>query len=99
MRESKYGIALVLETSEFSGSYVLGFRVDKLDEVYNELSSLFMTYSKKPVFGVQCQFDEHEVNVKIVKIPHQDDIMEIVDTGYEHVGKVQKIYAEQKKSN
>ena len=27
VRESKYGIALVLETSEFSGSYVLGFRV------------------------------------------------------------------------
>jgi Bardet-Biedl syndrome 5 protein len=31
VRESKYGIALVLETSEFSGAYVLGFRVENVD--------------------------------------------------------------------
>lgn len=28
VRDSKYGTALVLETSEFSGGYVLGFRVE-----------------------------------------------------------------------
>ena len=28
VRESKYGTALVLETSEHSGGYVLGFKVD-----------------------------------------------------------------------
>jgi Bardet-Biedl syndrome 5 protein len=32
VRDSKYGTALVLETSDFSGGYVLGFKVDeKLD--------------------------------------------------------------------
>ena len=37
VRESKYGVALVLETSEFSGSYVLGFRIENVDEVFNEV--------------------------------------------------------------
>ena len=31
IRESKYGIALVIETSEFSGAYVLGFRVEGVE--------------------------------------------------------------------
>jgi len=31
----------VLETSEFSGSYVLGFRIENVDEVFEFLSSLF----------------------------------------------------------
>tara|TARA_B110000285_G_C14652626_1_gene392538 strand:- start:371 stop:502 length:132 start_codon:yes stop_codon:yes gene_type:complete len=38
VRESKYGVALVLETSEFSGSYVLGFRIENVDDVFNEVS-------------------------------------------------------------
>jgi Bardet-Biedl syndrome 5 protein len=37
IRESKYGTALVLETSDFSGGYVLGFRVEKLEEAYAEI--------------------------------------------------------------
>lgn len=57
IRESKYGVALVLETSKHSGSYVLGFRVQDIDTVYDELCSMFLSYRKKPVFGVQCQFD------------------------------------------
>ena len=32
IRESKYGTALVLETSEFSGGYVLGFKVEQVEE-------------------------------------------------------------------
>jgi len=38
-------MALVLETSDFSGGYVLGFKVDKLEEVYTEVINLFKTYS------------------------------------------------------
>ena len=45
IRESKYGMALVVETSELSGGYILGFKVDKLEEVYTEVSNLFKTYS------------------------------------------------------
>lgn len=34
VRDSKYGTALVIETSEFSGGYILGFRVENVEEVY-----------------------------------------------------------------
>lgn len=55
LRESKYGLALVIQTAQTAGNYVLGFRVDpqeKLQEVYKELSSLHSIYSENPIFGV-----------------------------------------------
>lgn len=55
IRESKYGLALVIQTGQNAGNYVLGFRIDptgKLHEVYKELSSLYAVYSQTPVFGV-----------------------------------------------
>ena len=54
-RDSKFGMALVIESSESSGGYVLGFRVDpqeKLDQLYKEISSLHKIYSDNPIFGV-----------------------------------------------
>ena len=44
MKDSKYGVALVLETSEFSGGYVLGFKVDQIEKVFTEITQLFDTY-------------------------------------------------------
>lgn len=38
-------MALVLETSEYSGGYVLGFKVEQLEEVFTEVLNLFKTYS------------------------------------------------------
>ncbi|XP_055850153.1 Bardet-Biedl syndrome 5 protein homolog [Episyrphus balteatus] len=61
IRDSKYGDALVVQTSEISGGgYVLGFRIDppeRLIELYKELSSLFIVYSAKPNFGVQYIYE------------------------------------------
>jgi Bardet-Biedl syndrome 5 protein len=99
IRESKYGIALVIETSEFSGAYVLGFRVENVESVYGEISSLFGTFSKKPIFGVQVKFDESNVNIDEVTIPREKDEMEIIETGYEHVRSIQNTYATSKKEN
>ena len=45
----------MIESSDMSGGYVLGFRIDpqeKLKEVHKELQSLHKTYSTKPLFGV-----------------------------------------------
>ncbi|XP_069948576.1 BBSome complex member BBS5 isoform X1 [Cherax quadricarinatus] len=56
VRESKFGMALVIESSEASGGYVLGFRIDpleKLHEVHKEISALYSVYSQCPVFGVE----------------------------------------------
>uniref|UniRef100_A0A1I8I775 Bardet-Biedl syndrome 5 protein homolog n=1 Tax=Macrostomum lignano TaxID=282301 RepID=A0A1I8I775_9PLAT len=58
IRDSKFGLALVIETMAQSGGYVLGFRVDpadKLKEVAQQVQSLFHIYSKEPVFGVEYE--------------------------------------------
>ncbi|PAA63444.1 hypothetical protein BOX15_Mlig027626g1, partial [Macrostomum lignano] len=58
IRDSKFGLALVIETMAQSGGYVLGFRVDpadKLKEVAQQVQSLFHVYSKEPVFGVEYE--------------------------------------------
>lgn len=55
VRDSKYGPALVIQTLETAGGYLLGFRVDpgdKLNEVFKELASLFNVFSTTPIFGV-----------------------------------------------
>lgn len=55
MRESKYGLALVIQTAQTAGNYVLGFRIDpqeRLHEVYKEILSLHSVYSETPIFGV-----------------------------------------------
>ncbi|XP_046399282.1 Bardet-Biedl syndrome 5 protein homolog isoform X2 [Ischnura elegans] len=55
-RESKFGRALVIECSESSGGYVLGFRIDpreRLEQVLEELTSLFVSYSRRPNYGVE----------------------------------------------
>lgn len=56
IRESKFGLALVLESSGTSGGYVLGFRIDppdKLQKVYNALTNLFNLHSTRPDYGVE----------------------------------------------
>ena len=56
IRESKFGKALVVETCKASGAYVLGFRIDpaeRLQEVFQEISSLHQVFSENPVFGVK----------------------------------------------
>ena len=44
IRESKFGPALVIETTPRSGGYILGFRIDpqdRLRELYKEIHSLW----------------------------------------------------------
>lgn len=84
IRDSKFGLALVLETSQQSGGYVLGFRVDpgeKLQEAAKEIQSLQKVYSASPIFGVEFETEEKPQTVDEVTIdPVQDDI-EIVSEG------------------
>ena len=90
IRESKYGTALVLETSEISGNYVLGFKVEQVDEVYTEINRLFQAYIASPFFGVESVYEEAEKNISEVTIPRQEDQIQIVDTGYEETVKAQR---------
>ena len=56
LKDSKFGKALVIESSELSGGYILGFRIDpaeRLEEITKEVISLHRTYSESPIFGVE----------------------------------------------
>lgn len=97
VKESKYGTALVLHTSDFSGAYVLGFRVEDIPAIFTEIESLMNSHIAKPVFGVQCNFDDVETNIDKVTIPREQDKMEIIETGYEHVRSIQNTYQTSKK--
>jgi hypothetical protein len=61
VRDSKFGSALVIETTARSGGYVLGFRVDpaeKLADVMKEITSLHKVFSVNPIFGVDFVVEE-----------------------------------------
>lgn len=61
VRDSKFGSALVIETTARSGGYVLGFRVDpaeRLADVMKEITSLHRVFSVNPIFGVDFVVEE-----------------------------------------
>ncbi|CAO1409508.1 unnamed protein product [Diamesa hyperborea] len=77
IRESKYGLALVIQTAKTAGEYVLGFRIDpqdRLHEMYKEISSLHAIYSETPIFGVNYEMKMPEKAEETLTI---DDIVEI----------------------
>lgn len=60
IRESKFGVALVIESSETSGGYVLGFRIDppeRLNSVFGELVNLYNIHAASPNIGVESCLD------------------------------------------
>ena len=56
VRNSRFGPALVIESSKISGGYVLGFKIDpedRLGEILKQLLAFYETYVKKPQLGVE----------------------------------------------
>lgn len=55
-QESKYGVALVIETSTYAGSFTLGFRIDppeSLHRMFLEVTSLWKLWSAHPFLGIK----------------------------------------------
>ncbi len=102
VRDSKFGHALVVETTARSGGYILGFRVDpydKLSEVFKEIRTLHEVYSATPNFGVKYSMEEKPVGVIERKIERKSDDVEIVDEGDgAHFDALASYYAEGEKS-
>ncbi|XP_067942594.1 Bardet-Biedl syndrome 5 protein homolog [Watersipora subatra] len=78
VRDSKFGQALVIETSASSGAYVLGFRLDpseKLQETAKQIVSLNKIYGNCPIFGIEFELEELvEDPDQLTIAPTQDDI-------------------------
>ncbi|KAI5688942.1 hypothetical protein MNV84_01616 [Leishmania braziliensis] len=59
---SKFGQALVIETSSYAGNFVLGFRIDpeeKLNEMYTEISTLWRTWTTRPLLGMKVALHDN----------------------------------------
>ncbi|BFY97671.1 hypothetical protein BsWGS_00711 [Bradybaena similaris] len=78
IRDSKFGVALVVETTQMSGGYVLGFRIDpmeKLQATAKMIQSLHKIYSACPVFGVEFEVDDKSQTIEEMdRSPIQDDV-------------------------
>jgi Bardet-Biedl syndrome 5 protein len=82
VRNSKFGQALVIETTASSGGYILGFRADPvehLEEVYTQISNLWRVFSATPIFGVEYTVEEKSSETKENIAPRTEDDVEIVD--------------------
>jgi Bardet-Biedl syndrome 5 protein len=90
VQNSKYGVALVIETSSYSGGYVLGFRTDKLDQIYKELASLFKVYSEQPFFAVECN-EMESVPASFVASKVEERI-DVIETDYDQAIKARLRY-------
>ncbi|XP_050712924.1 Bardet-Biedl syndrome 5 protein homolog isoform X2 [Eriocheir sinensis] len=94
VRESKFGMALVVESSEASGGYVLGFRIDpaeKLHEIHKEISALYTVYSQCPVFGVEFVLqDKPQADEDQLDLPEMDE--EEIDESVSDAGDVLAAY-------
>ncbi|GET86804.1 hypothetical protein, conserved [Leishmania tarentolae] len=65
---SKFGQALVIETSAYAGNFVLGFRVDpeeKLNEMYTEISTLWRTWTARPLLGMKVELHDDTANIVV----------------------------------
>ncbi|XP_063421921.1 Bardet-Biedl syndrome 5 protein homolog isoform X3 [Mytilus trossulus] len=77
IRDSKFGLALVVESSQASGGYVLGFRIDpveKLQGTVKEIQSLHRVYSSCPIFGVEFETEERLQGEDLTVENIQDDV-------------------------
>lgn len=77
LRDSKFGPALVIETSDLSTGYVLGFHIspqERLEETTKEIQSLCSIYSSCPVFGVEFEIDSDVMPQPTQLRAAQDDV-------------------------
>ncbi|RLU16827.1 hypothetical protein DMN91_010895, partial [Ooceraea biroi] len=79
IRTSKFGPTLVILSTEVSGGYVLGFRVNPLQQLHithKEISILRSEFEKFPIFGVEYTF-EHEAPVQQeINVEHFTEIQD-----------------------
>jgi Bardet-Biedl syndrome 5 protein len=81
IRDSKFGPAFVIETSVHAGSYVLGFRLDpveRLQDIYKEVVSLWKVHSVTPLIGVDFQIESVPSNLAANTVKRMQDGADVV---------------------
>lgn len=54
VRESKFGTAMAIRTLKQSGDYTLGFKMENIENVFQEIVNLHKVYIDSPIFGVEA---------------------------------------------
>lgn len=91
IRDSKFGTALVITSTEMSGGFVLGFRVDpeeKLRTLYKEITSLNEVYSGNPIYGVEYDWFGNKQQEQ-----YSDTVLDDLDTVEEARGEISNVLA------
>ncbi|XP_016104635.1 Bardet-Biedl syndrome 5 protein homolog [Sinocyclocheilus grahami] len=71
---------LVIESSQQTGGYVLGFKIDpmdKLQDAVKEINSLHKVYSANPIFGVEYEMEEKPQPLEELTVEQPPDDVEI----------------------
>lgn len=95
VRDSKFGHALVIETTPSSGGYILGFRVDpydKLREVFKEIKTLHEVFAANPLFGIKYTLEEKPKALQDRKVERKQDDVEIIED--DHFDALASYYAD-----
>eukprot|EP00746_Dinoflagellata_sp_MGD_P065009 gnl/MRDRNA2_/MRDRNA2_27096_c0_seq1.p1 gnl/MRDRNA2_/MRDRNA2_27096_c0~~gnl/MRDRNA2_/MRDRNA2_27096_c0_seq1.p1 ORF type:complete len:370 (-),score=54.03 gnl/MRDRNA2_/MRDRNA2_27096_c0_seq1:42-1073(-) len=83
VRNSKFGQAMVIETTPSSGGYILGFRIDpveQLEEINTQITNLWKVFSATPIFGIEFTVEENENKDPTEHmVPRTEDDVEIVE--------------------
>ncbi|KAF7997131.1 hypothetical protein HCN44_005408 [Aphidius gifuensis] len=82
IRSSKFGPTLVIASTEGSGGYILGFRVDpiqKLQILFKEITALRDAFEKSPIFGVEYTFEHEGITEPETKELDNKEIQDIDD--------------------
>lgn len=83
VRESKFGPCLVVETSEQSGGYLLGFKIDPKETLVStakEIGAFFSTAHASPEFGVQHAVEEAPEGEEVAAAARVPDDVTIDDS-------------------
>mmetsp|Transcript_805 Transcript_805/g.1892 ORF Transcript_805/g.1892 Transcript_805/m.1892 type:complete len:349 (+) Transcript_805:281-1327(+) len=97
VRDSKFGPALVVHTTQRSGGYILGFRVDpaeKLKEIFKEVDSLFQVFSVNPIFGIEFSVEERASSLSSVTVRRESDDVEIINNDADGADSFAAYYAD-----
>merc|ERR1719387_2623900 len=83
VRNSKFGQAMVIETTASSGGYILGFRIDPvehLEDVNTQITNLWRVFSNTPIFGVEYTMEEQGTqDMQENIVPLTEDDVEIIE--------------------
>ncbi|KAL0213584.1 hypothetical protein RCL1_007210 [Eukaryota sp. TZLM3-RCL] len=82
IRKSKFGPALVVQTSAHAGGFVLGFRVDpmeKLQNVNQAIMNLYKLYCDSPIYGIQYTMEESPPPLEQLKVTKQTENLALRD--------------------